>query len=335
MNFLAGDIGGTKTFLRLEGLDAGQPRPGFERCYPSADFPRFQDLLARFIEEAGQPRIESACLAMAGPVIGSGGDRQTARITNLPWEMDSAQLSAAAGIARLRIINDFEAVGYGVPLLRHEQLVTLQAGRGCEHGLRVAIGAGTGFGTAIVSWCDGYQVHATEAGHASFAPGDADQAGLFQFLHERHGRVSIERVLSGRGLVQIHEYLLSLEGVQETGELARARRQGDAAASISAFAQGAMDPAAQRSLNLFVRIYGSQAGDIALKTLPRGGLYIAGGIAPKIIDNLRNGRFMEAFLDKSPMREPLLQIPVHVVMEPRVGLLGALSLARRQEQQGN
>ena len=328
MNILTGDIGGTKTLLRVDQIDGEQSSTHFERCYPSRNFTHFDDLLRRFIEEAASPPIDSACLAVAGPVVQSE-DHEVAKVTNLPWEIDSVQIAASSEIRKVRIINDFQAVGFGVPLLKGEQLVSLQAGRPIENGLRVAIGAGTGFGTTIVSWCDGHRVHPTEAGHADFAPRDEDQLGLLNFLRQRHDRVTVEHLLSGPGLLRVHEYVLGLSRNQETPELTQARQQGDAAASISAFAERGVDPVARQSMDLFIRIYGGQAGDIALMTLPRGGLYIAGGIAPKIVGQMRDGGFMEAFLDKSPMAGLLVEIPVRVVMEPRVGLLGALYLARR------
>lgn len=330
MKVLAGDLGGTKTLLALMECEGSRCESVLERRYPSDEWEGLGPMLAAFLDEAGTAArgVTRGAIGVAGPVEeGEAGER--ASITNLPWRMESAELAEVAGLARLRLINDFQAVGYGIEALGGGALHTLQAGSPKARGPRAVIGAGTGLGQALLVWCDGYyEVLPTEGGHASFAPQDAEQQRLLTFLREAYGHVSYERLVSGMGLVNIQRYLESA-GLIAGPELRRAMGEGDAAAAISAAACDDSDPSAMHALELFIRIYGAQAGNLALTTLCSGGLFVAGGIAPKILHKLKEVAFLEAFNAKGRMSRETARIPVHVVTEPRVGLLGAALAASR------
>jgi len=327
VNLLAGDIGGTKTLLQVSQVGDRSFQPCYQQRFISGDFASFEDMLrvfmAQAVKQAAAP--EAACFGVAGPVNG-----RHARTTNLPWTLDADQLEREFNIARVRLINDFQAVGYGIEALQPDDLVSLQNGQQQPQGNRVIIGAGTGLGHGLLLWLqDHYEVFASEGGHASFAPGDDQQIALLNYLRQRFGPVSWERVVSGSGLVRIFEFLLDT-GETESPALYQARNQEDPAAAISRFALSGEDPLAVQSLDLFVRLYGAQAGNLALTGLATGGVYVAGGIAPKIIDKLRDGSFMTAFSDKEAAMQDLLQaMPVQVVTNPQVGLLGSAVVAAR------
>ncbi len=328
MRLLGGDVGGTHTRLLLAETDAaGRLRPLAERHYDSTLYSDLDVIVEDFLAaQAPAEPPQVACFAVAGPVHG-----RRARITNLPWGLDADLLQRRLGIARVQLINDFEGIGHGLEALPDGGWVELQAGEPVPGGTRALLGAGTGLGQALLCRCAGrYEVVPTEGGHVDFAPRGPEESALLGFLRERLGRVSYESVLCGAGLVRIFEF------VQETGR-ARAGRQlaaalaqgGDPAPLISESGLGGRDPAATAALQRFVSIYGAQAGNLALNCVPRGGLYLAGGIAVKILPALQDGRFLEAFTAKPPMRELLHSIPVRVILEERVGLLGACELAHR------
>lgn len=326
MLILAGDIGGTKTFLQLAEVDGTDLRPLGERRYPSAQFPDLELIVEDFLAGEGAARTPPACacFAVAGPVRA-----QRARITNLPWSLDAELLQQRLGIANVVLINDFQGCGYGVNALGPDGVLVLQAGEPVPGGTRALLGAGTGLGQALLVWTgERYRVLGTEGGHVDFAPRDALELELLDHLLRTHHRVSYETLLSGRGLVRIFEFLRE-SGRSEPGrELADVLRESDPAAVIAEYALAGRDPLAQQALERFVAIYGAQAGNLALSCLPTGGLYIGGGIAPKILPALQEGRFMEAFRAKAPMAEVLASIPVSVVLDDRVGLYGAREVAR-------
>ena len=330
MTVLAGDIGGTKTLLQLsepgEGIGAV-----FEKRYISADYAEFEHMLQEFMNESAAHGTapDAACFGVAGPV-----DGRSARTTNLPWTLDADALENTFNIPRVRLINDFQSVGYGIEALQDEDIVTLQQGSEVAHGTRVIIGAGTGLGHALLVWQDDhYEVVASEAGHSSFAPTDDLQVELMQYLRKRYGHASWERAVSGRGLVNIFEFMLE-SGRQETAALNQARQTEDTAAVISRFALSGEDKLAVETLDLFVRLYGAQAGNLALTGMATGGVYVAGGVAPRIIDKLKDGAFIAAFIDKEERMQDLLKaMPVRVVVNAHVGLLGsALAAARLAKQ---
>lgn len=322
-SFLAGDIGGTKTLLRLSTTNSAEPL--LQKSYPCVGYAGLAEMLDEFLREAGADEIAAACLALAGPVSG-----RRVKLTNLPWEVDADALAARFAIPRISLINDFESVGHGVAAMKPADLLTLQAGEARAQGTRVVTGAGTGLGVAWLTWQgEGYAVHPSEGGHMDFAPVDAIQYALLQYLQQRYGHVSCERLVSGPGLVAIMEFLRDTGRSAPSVQLAAAMAEGDAAAAIARFAQQESEPAACMALDLFVRIYGAFVGNLALAVLPRGGIYIAGGIAAKISGIMRQGAFMRAFLDKGRYAELLATLPVHIVTNPRIGLLGADLVARR------
>lgn len=328
MTVLAGDIGGTKTLLQLSEPVTDGFKVIFEKRFVSAEYAEFDHMLDDFMNETVKHGNTpgAACFGVAGPVSG-----RTARTTNLPWTLDAGKLEKQFNIPRVRLINDFQSIGYGIEALKAEDIVTLQAGKEVSHGTRAIIGAGTGLGHALLVWQDRhYEVVACEAGHTSFAPTDDLQIELLQYLRKHYTHATWERAVSGRGLVNIFEFMLATNKGIETDALKTARQNDDPAAAISRFALGGKDKLAVQTLDLFVRLYGAQAGNLALTGLATGGVYIAGGVAPKIIDKLRDGAFMSAFIDKEERMQDLLKaMPVRVVINSNVGLLGSAVAAAR------
>ncbi|MDP1652148.1 MAG: glucokinase [Rhodocyclaceae bacterium] len=304
---LVGDIGGTKVLLALVD-DAG--RIVHKRRLASADFSSFDALLDTYLR-AVSASIDGGCLAVAGPVADDG---RMAKITNLPWVIDAAKLEKDFGLGRLTLINDFAGVALGVTALAPPQLITLQAGEPRADGVKLVIGAGTGLGMAVlVPAGDDWRVLPSEGGHVGYAPQDATQAQIWQALLEEHGRVTAERVISGPGLAAIHRIL--------TGEAADP-------AEISARALG-KNAAALRSVEVFFDCYGAFAGDMALALLATGGVFLAGGVTQKLLPLLHDGAFLAAFNAKAEHTDLARQMPVHVVTEPEIGLLGAAASINR------
>lgn len=328
MTVLAGDIGGTKTLLQLSESGADGFRVCFEKRYVSDDYEQFLPMVQAFLAEAAQHGAtpHSACFGVAGPVSG-----RYAKTTNLPWTLDADELEAELQISRVRLINDFQSVGYGIEALHADDVVSLQVGNEVPGGTRVIIGAGTGLGQGLLVWQDDhYEVIASEGGHTDFAPVNALQDELLQYLRGRFGNVTWERVVSGRGLVNLFDFMLATNKGTETAALHEARHNEDPAAAISRFAQAGEDTLAVQTLDLFAALYGAQAGNLALTGLATGGVYVAGGVAPRIIDKLKDGVFMQAFLDKEVHMRPLLEaMPVRVVVNVRVGLMGSALAAAR------
>jgi len=322
---LAGDIGGTKSLLALCVPGEAQPRVVFERRYENAGEPGLEDLVERFIAEAqagmNDPvRVTHACLAVAGPV-----DGPRVKLTNLPWEVDADALASTLGIDTARVVNDFVAAAAGLDAVPPERRVTLQPGEPVARAPRVAIGAGTGLGVAYMVWeGDRYGVIAGEGGHTGFAPADEEQARLWQFLHAGCRRVIAEDVVSGPGLERLYAFVRADAGVAP-------RPMRSAEVSAEALAG---EPLAGRALELFVRCFGAVAGDHALAVLARGGVFIAGGVAPKILPRLAAGSFVAAFNAKGAHERLTRRFPVHVVTEERLGLLGAAVLAARHHPFG-
>jgi glucokinase len=262
---------------------------------------------------------------MACPIV---GDDCTA--PNLPWTINAKRLAADIGIPRTRIINDFVSVGYGIELLTPEDLVTLQEGLADRYGPIALIGAGTGLGQGFLLWDDDhYEVLASEGGHSDFACRGKVQAGLLQFLERKFHRVSWERLLSGPGLVNIYQYLVEAGVSPEQATVKDEMTREDPAVVITRHALTQSDCLSDRALDLFCEVFGAQAGNLALTVVSTGGVYLAGGIAPRIVARLQAGGFMAAFRDKGRLSELLSHIPVHVVMNPNVGLLGSAAVAGR------
>jgi glucokinase len=348
---LAGDIGGTKTILNLveattSGNKAGTAlQPLYESRYSSADFPDLVPMVRKFLTEAAPqlgttPLPAKACFAIAGPVVDGAS-----KLTNLSWSLETHRLSQALEIPQVSLINDFAAVGYGVLGLEDTDLHTLQPGTPHADAPIAIIGAGTGLGEGfIIHQAGTYRVYGSEGGHADFAPRTALEFQLLRYLIERHGleRVSTERVVSGQGIVSIYQFLRDRGIAQESPEIAHAiqiwqqemgksEKTVDPGAVIGKAALDRQDPLSEQTLQMFVELYGAEAGNLALKLLPYGGMYVAGGIAPKILPLLTDGRFLSAFGRKGRMSPLLERIPLHIVLNPKVGLIGAALCAASLE----
>ncbi len=345
MPLLAADIGGTKTWLQIAERPTKET-PGamtvlYQQRYVSGRYDNFETMLGEFLRaaaQAGVPAPTVACIGVAGPVESIRPQCQCARVTNLPWVLDSQILAEKFSLARCRLINDFQAAGYGIDTLDAEDLLVLQEGRPRACGVRAVIGAGTGLGQALLVWTQGqghdgyYEVLPSEGGHGDFAPAGPLQRELLMFLARSQPRVCVTNVLSGRGLVNVYRFLAHQWPERVSTSLAAALETDDAPAAISvaALASGpAQDTLAGEALDLFIAIYGAQAGNLALTCLATGGVYIAGGIAPRIESRLRQGGFVAAFRDKGPMSALAESFPVTVVLNPQVGLQGAALAATR------
>jgi len=324
---LAGDIGGTKTILQVLNYDDGQFSPVIEQRYESQQFDTFERVLTRFYSEFDVNRgdIITACVGVAGPVKKTLS-RTTSKVTNLPWKLDSAELEEQFSIKHFRLINDFQAVGYGVQLLTDEDVVVLQAGCLVEKETKAVIGAGTGLGQAVLVWDDkqnGYKVLPSEAGHCSFSPTSERERRLLEYLSNRNEYVSLEQVVSGPGITNIYHFL-NQEKAEIPGEiLLSANNSVDITPSIVNRALKNEDPMAREALNIFLNAYGAAAGNLALTVAATGGVYIAGGIASKIIGEMKDGSFVAAFNAKSKMKSWLEAVPVYLVINEKIGLLGA------------
>lgn len=320
MLLLAADIGGTKTDLALYEQVGDRFVVAASGRYASRDHRSFEQVLRAFVQGRS---VHAAGLAVAGPVV-----EGRCKTTNLPWELDERALAHELG-APVGLCNDFSAVVLGIPELARTDLALLSEGERDPDGPIAVIGAGTGLGEAIgVPTGRGLRVLPSEGGHADFAPRDETEIELLRFLRTRvGGRVSVERAVSGPGLIAVYEFVCAHERARVDPETEAQMRQGDAAEVIGRRGEAGEDAACARAVALFMSLYGAEAGNLALKTLPSGGLFVAGGIAPKLIATLHRGEFMRALLDKGRIRPVLERVPVAVVMNPQVSLLGARALA--------
>ncbi len=343
---LAGDIGGTKTILRV--VDSEQNAEGaknslYEVKYSSHEYPDLVPMVQTFLKAAEQETktsiaIEKACFGIAGPVVNN-----TSKITNLGWMLEADRLAQQLSIPKVALINDFAAVGYGVLGLESSDLLTLQTGKLDSTAPIAVIGAGTGLGQGFLVHAAGqYQVFSCEGGHVDFAPRSPLEFELSRYLLDKYNieRISAERVVSGQGIVAIYAFLRDRKFAQETpeiGQVVRAwesqagqsERTVDPGAVISQAALENRDPLSEKTMQMFIEAYGAEAGNLALKLLPYGGLYIAGGIAAKNLDLMQDGSFLHAFTMKGRMRSLMERIPVHIVLNPQVGLIGAAVCAER------
>lgn len=312
---LAGDIGGTHTRLAFFDDDLTIVE---EKTWPSGEHESLEEIVELFLASSGV-RPASACFGLAGPVR---DDRS--RITNLPWVIDARGMESRLGIARVRLLNDLEANAWGIAALAPGAFETIREGVAEASGNRAVISAGTGLGQAGLFWDGaGHRPWATEGGHCSFAPRDEIEIELLRHLGRRFGAVSWERVVSGPGLANIFAFLSETRRGEVPDWLAARIEEGDPAAAISAAALEGTCGLAVQALDLFVGFYGAEAGNLALKTMATGGVFLGGGIAPKILEKLRTRRFTEAFLDKGPMRPLLEGMPVRVILEEKTALIGA------------
>lgn len=315
-HFLSGDIGGTKTRLAIVKVAGTKVQILNEVSYPSRDFATFEVLLADFLSGHGTP--DHAVFGIAGPVQG-----RVVQTTNLPWRIDADALKQQFDFTCCDLLNDLEATAYGLPALGVDDLFVLQQGAPNTCGNAAVIAAGTGLGEAGLYW-DGqqHQPFATEGGHASFSPDNELDMALLRHLQQKHQHASWERVVSGMGLLVMHEFLRLHHHVAIPQWLAEEMRNGDAAAAIANAALSGRDDICVETLDWFVRLYGAEAGNLALKVMSRGGLYIGGGIAPKILPLLQRGVFLDAFLNKGRMRSLLESMPVRVILNDKAALFG-------------
>jgi glucokinase len=334
---LAGDIGGTKTLLRLVLADSPD-RLEFEHSYPSQAYPDLVPIAQEFLKAAQthlgeEIQVSSACFGIAGPVK----DR-VCHLTNLSWYLTVARLQQELQIPQIDLINDFAAIGYGIPYLPPSDLYTLQIGEIQPNAPKATIGAGTGLGEgyAIHNGID-YDVFATEGGHTDFAARSIREFDFFQYLCQQHqlDRLSYDRVISGPGIIAIYQFLRDTSNLSENPDIAsvvklweqQTEKLADPAALISAMAIAKTDMLSQTTMEMFISMYGAEAGNLALKILPYGGLYLAGGIATKNIPLLIDGVFIAAFNQKGRMSELLGNIPIYVILNQQVGLRGAVARA--------
>jgi glucokinase len=316
---IAGDIGGTKTLLALYDRSTGARKPIAQAEFHSADYQSLDDMVRAFVDQA-KHRVEAACFDVAGPVIGG-----RAHLTNLPWVLDEAAMEQSLGLKRVILLNDLKAVAYAVPHLAADDVHTINEGRAERHGPMGVIAPGTGLGEAFLVWDGGkYIACSSEGGHADFGPNDATQAALCQYLSGRFGHVAYERVCSGSGLPNIYDFLRDSGRAPESPALAAALAQAPDRAPVIVHAalEDPADELCAATLNMFVSILGAEAGNLALKVVATGGIFLGGGIPPRILSHLGDGGLMHAFVSKGRLAELLRKIPVKVITT-QAALLGA------------
>jgi glucokinase len=319
---LAGDVGGTKVHLALYDFIDGKLKHTRDERYPAKDFAGLEEIVRLFL---GADKVTSACFGVPGPVRDG-----RLRLTNLPWTLDSRELSAHLGIQHVFLINDLEANGYGIAELSSDQIYTLAEGDASQMGNRALIAAGTGLGEGLLIWNGRMHVpYPSEGGHTDFAPRNEDEVDMLRYLMQKYGgRISYERVVSGMGLTNVYEFLREVRGMEEPAWLAeKIAAVPDPNAVITEMALTAKSEICEKALDMFVSVYGAEAGNLALKVLSVGGVYIGGGIAPRILEKLKDGTFMKAFTDKGRLSQLLINMPVRVVLESRAALMGAAAYA--------
>ncbi len=318
MRVLVGDIGGTKTGLGIAEVAGDRVTLELHRRYPSRKSVSLGEIATTFLDETGSG-CEVAAFAVAGPVVAG-----RSKTTNLPWQIDAAALQKSLGFERVGLLNDLEAVAWGVPALSANELAVIQRGAPDAVGNACVVAAGTGLGEAGLFW-DGarYRPFATEGGHTDFAPTDDREFALLNYLQKRVGRVSWERVVSGMGIGTVYEFLAQWHKATHPPAVAEAlRSDGDIAAAVAEAAHNG-HTISQEALELFAVLYGREAGNTALKHMAMGGVYLGGGIAPKNLALLQGAGFIEGFLDKGRMRGLMERIPVRVILDPQTPLYGA------------
>ena len=318
---LAGDVGGTKTHLGVFSKEKGPREPLVEAVFQNADYPDFEAVLREFLIPVKQS-IHKACFGVSGPVM----DGQC-RITNLPWIIREKQIQHVFQIASVRLINDLEATANAIPFLGPADLFILNQGQIVRRGNMAVIAPGTGLGEAFLTW-DGqcYRAYASEGGHADFTPRSSLELELLLDLRERFGHVSWENICSGKGIARIYQFFKAKGYGEEPAWLSEKLNRGSDPTPVIVAA--ALDDErscdlCKKTLDLFVSILGGEAGNLALKVLAAGGVYLAGGISPRILPFLGSGRFMEAFRQKGRMSELMSRIPVSVILHPGAAMLGA------------
>ena len=322
---LAGDIGGTKTIVALFEDAGGGLRVLREETFPSRSHEGLGQILEAFRAREPLPPLRGACFGVAGPVFDG-----RCEATNLPWVIDAKALRGTLGLERVAVINDLVATAYGILDLKPDEVVVLNEGRPHPEGNKALIAAGTGLGEAILFW-DGtrtrYRPVASEGGHADFAPRNVLEIELLRYLLKKHHRVSYERVLSGPGILNIYSFLKEAGHGEEAVWLRERFHGQDPSVVITDAAMRGESDLCVKTLGLFVSLYGAEAGNLALKALATGGVYVGGGIAPKILDRLMDGTFMTAFTDKGRLSPLVSDMTVRVVLNPQTALRGAARCA--------
>lgn len=315
---LAADIGGTHARIALVSLERGRPVMVRAEKYKSAQFDSLESVVETFLKDVAE-RPERACFALAGPVV-----EGEAQLSNLDWVVRQNDLERSLGIPVVRLINDFSAIGYAIPFLGPDDYTELQAGEPDPDGPIAVIGPGTGLGHGfLLRQGERRRVLASEGGHADFAPVNDEEYALAGFLRDRYGRASWERVVSGPGLADTYEFLASRYPDRADPAVAAEMREKDPAAVVSGHALAGTDALASRALDIFVRALGAQAGNLALAIVATGGIYVGGGIAPRIMPRLRDGAFVSAINNKGRLADLVKAMPVRVITNPDTGLLGA------------
>jgi glucokinase len=318
---LAGDIGATKTNLGIYSAEKGPREPIIEATFPSTKYSNLETLIKDFLSRITK-KIDSAIFGVAGPVV-----EAQAAITNLPWVIDAAHLRENLNLSSVCLINDLEAMAYGVPLLKSEDLHILNEGTPVLKGTLAIIAPGTGLGETFLIW-DGvqYRAYPSEGGHADFGPNSTGEIGLLQYLHKKMRHVSYERICSGQGLPNIYAYLkesgYAEEPVWLTEKLRSAHDPTPVIVKAALDIEGACE-LCRAALTMFSSTLGAEAGNLALKVMATGGVYLGGGIAPRIISILEEGGFMERFTNKGRFSKLVSRIPVHIILNPKIALIGA------------
>jgi glucokinase len=325
---LAGDIGGTKTNLGLFESAGGPLRLVRAESFPSRDYVGLESIITEFMSGGG-PTVSAACFGVAGPVV--GGRTVT---PNLPWVVDSHVLARTIKVGAVTLINDLEATAHGIFELKPEEMVTFNEGARAQ-GNAALVAAGTGFGVAGLFW-DGREhiPSASEGGHVDFGPRNHLEIDLLKYMMTKHSRVSVERVLSGPGLFNIYSFLVQAGYAEESPEIARSMLEDDPSKVISNAALASECELCVKALDMFSAIYGAAAGNVALTLKATAGVYVGGGIAPKIIEKLKDGTFIGAFMDKGRLTPLVANIPVRVIMNDKTALLGAARVAARPKAAG-
>jgi glucokinase len=323
---LAGDVGGTKTILALFKAEGGQVECLRKEQFPSASYPTFTELLATFLQHTDYPPITAVCIGVAGIVV--DGRCET---TNLPWVLSSKEIGEYVNSRNVWLLNDLEATAWGLLDLPEHNVVELNPEAQIQQGNIAVVAAGTGLGEAIIAWNgSSYHVLASEGGHADFAPTTEQEIALLKHLMQEYpDHISCERLISGEGLVNIYQFLKQTGYAPTDPETERQMVERDPAAVIGETGVAGNDPLCVEAVTLFCRLYGAESGNLALKCLPYGGVYLAGGIGAKILPVLRQGEFMRGFLAKGRCRPVMQKLSVKVCTNPEVALMGALSYAKK------
>lgn len=321
---LAGDIGGTKTNLGLFNLSDGVLSLDTQKSFPSNRYDGLESIVTEFLDTVAQHEVTAACFGVAGPVV--DGRSVT---PNLPWVVESLSLAKTLNLKSVALINDLEATAHGIFELGSEEFATLNEGTPST-GNAALIAAGTGLGFAGLFWSgDRHVPSSSEGGHMDFAPRDQLETRLLAFLIGKFGHVSVERVLSGPGLLNIYDFLRSEDYAKESSKVVERFKQNDPSSVVANAALSGECGLCEKALDMFASIYGAAAGNMALMLKATAGVYVGGGIAPKIIDKLRDGTFMKAFKEKGRLSSLLEAIPVRVILNDKTALLGASRVAAR------